>query len=329
VPPANVSVTLGGIPQQVLYVGSPSETPGIDQINFRVAPNTPLGCYVPLNVTWGVGNTISAFLSVSADGSPCRHPFHLSQSDLKALDNGAGIDVTTVGISSVLTVAASDHAGRQESAAAFAFSWSASDIASQFRPGAPQGCSLSPSTSASATLSSGAPRITLTNGSEQITLDQWIRFAQTSPDSSLANLPPAFFIPGQWTLTVPQTNSTLTFPLHAPGMLSSPDIPIKLSIAADQTISWNGSALDPQAQATLILRSVDGVLYCTAPASAGSVVIPQQLLAKIKPGSASISLQINQPYATSPNLSVTESGGSTEIIVVNQTSSDTRPAVLQ
>ena len=48
--------------------------PGINQINFQIAPGTPDGCYLPLLVTWGAGAATS-YLGKTSDGSPCQHPF--------------------------------------------------------------------------------------------------------------------------------------------------------------------------------------------------------------------------------------------------------------
>ena len=339
--PAIPAITLGGVPQQVLYIGTISPGFGIVQINFRIAANTPLGCYVPLTVAWGP-NTTTSFLSTSADGTACQHPFHLSAKDLAALDSGQSLNVAAVAFSSTLTAAAVDRASRQEQISASFTQWSGAFMASRFSAAQPAGCSVAtPSEALFAALILGFPAsslgsITLRNGSPLLSLNAQNNFTQTFPvaGASLANIPPSVF-PGTWSLTAgPALSSSpppmLSFTASAPGMLAGAMAPVQLLRSAGQIISWNGTAFGPDMQATLTLTSPNQpTLTCIAPAMGGSVVIPKELLAQIGPGAATLSLRINPNYAAAPNLPFANSDGATTVLAVTQTSADIRPAVLQ
>src|SRR5439155_9238362 len=113
-PMANIGVTLGGIPQSVVYAGRSPSVPGVDQINFRVASGTPSGCYLPLIANYGQSIAIS-FLSESSDGSPCAHPLQLSAGDLSKLDAGGTVTVGQINVASNLQAASAEHASRPES----------------------------------------------------------------------------------------------------------------------------------------------------------------------------------------------------------------------
>ncbi|MDE3198615.1 MAG: hypothetical protein KGN84_19865 [Acidobacteriota bacterium] len=356
-PRAAIGLTLGGVKQQVLYVGGPLEDTGVDQINFAVAPNTPVGCYVPLAVTWGPNNTTWSYLSISSDGGPCRHPFHLGAADLARLDAAGTLDVATVGFSSATTIAASDHASRAEGASAWFQQWSGNAIANMLDAPVLTGCQTSASASVFASfifgfLPNSLGAITLNKGPIQLNLNGLNNYRQTIParDTSLAGLPPSYFGPADWSLyfvppapppsgggpnplpmaAISAVAPNLTFSLTTPVMLTAASTPIQLSRAADQTISWNGPALDPHAQAVLTIDSPGGqALTCFAPASAGSLTIPKDQLAPFASGAASVQLNVRQSYADSPNILFTGYNGGNAVLLVNQTSSDTRPAVLQ
>ena len=312
------AITLGGVPQQVLFAGNPVQMLGIEQINFRVAPNTPLGCYVPLTVSWGA-DTFTSFLSTSTDGTACQHPFRLSAKDLATLDSGGSVNVATVTFSSNFTAAAADHDSRQEQISANFIGWSGSFLASRFNATAAAGCTVStPAASLISLVVPGFPSnligdITLRQGSSQVVLSAANNFTQELPAISS----------GPWTLST--RASTLNFTITPPVMLSAATTPVPLSRATDQTISWNGSDLDPNSGAILNLTSPNQpTLTCNAPAAAGSVVIPKELLTRIAPGAATLRLLISQPIENSPNVLNGDS-----VVVVSQTSTDTRPVVLQ
>ena len=58
-----VSVTVGGSPAQVLFVGIPPELVGVTQVNFQIPPNAPLGPQ-PVVVTVGTVASMPVTLTV-------------------------------------------------------------------------------------------------------------------------------------------------------------------------------------------------------------------------------------------------------------------------
>jgi uncharacterized protein (TIGR03437 family) len=80
--PVNAEIWAGGKLVTVKrYSGRSPCCAGVDQIIFDLPPDTPTGCYVPIQIRTGgqmVSNSIS--IAVSADGGPCSDPFNsLSQ----------------------------------------------------------------------------------------------------------------------------------------------------------------------------------------------------------------------------------------------------------
>lgn len=73
--PVNVEIWVGGRPvTSIHYSGRSACCAGIDQLVFDLPDDTPLGCYVPVQVRTGevVSNSVS--IAVSADGSDCSDP---------------------------------------------------------------------------------------------------------------------------------------------------------------------------------------------------------------------------------------------------------------
>ncbi len=70
--PTQTEVFVGGQPATIAYNGRSPCCAGLDQINFQVPQNAPLGCWVPVQVrTGGVTVSNSTTIAISADGSPC------------------------------------------------------------------------------------------------------------------------------------------------------------------------------------------------------------------------------------------------------------------
>jgi len=70
--PTKTEIFVGGLPATIGYSGRTSCCAGLDQINFQVPQNAPLGCWVPVQVrTEGVTVSNTTTMAISADGSPC------------------------------------------------------------------------------------------------------------------------------------------------------------------------------------------------------------------------------------------------------------------
>ncbi|MGA2185999.1 MAG: hypothetical protein ABSH47_23515 [Bryobacteraceae bacterium] len=70
--PTQTEVFVGGLPASIGYSGRSPCCAGLDQINFQVPANAPLGCWVPVQVrTEGAAVSNTTTMAISADGSPC------------------------------------------------------------------------------------------------------------------------------------------------------------------------------------------------------------------------------------------------------------------
>src|SRR5712692_1852512 len=80
--PANlnepVEVTLGGHPAPIDYRGRSGCCAGVDQINFRIPPDAPSGCAVPIQVRLqdGVYSNIAS-IAIDPEGRPCSDGWNL------------------------------------------------------------------------------------------------------------------------------------------------------------------------------------------------------------------------------------------------------------
>lgn len=73
--PVQTEVLVGGISAKVTYNGRSGCCAGIDQVNFEVPANAPLGCWVPVFVrTGGVTVSNSVTMAISSDGKACSEP---------------------------------------------------------------------------------------------------------------------------------------------------------------------------------------------------------------------------------------------------------------
>jgi uncharacterized protein (TIGR03437 family) len=337
-PPSGIAVSLGGIPQTVLYAGASPSLPGVDQINFRIAPETPDGCYVPLKVSYGT-QSVTSFLSKTADGAPCAHPYLLSVLDLKSLDKGGTVIVGELNLQSDLTVASASHAYRQESASVGLTTVDASGIAGLVvvPPVSPAACQLqSPPQSgllSNIGLIGGAlplvnlgDKITLSSAASSISLVPlsgilipipsssflWQAYAAQIPlgaDSPLASVAPPLLNGDMWTWTSSGGDvspNPVTFTLPSPLQING-TAPLVLARDRDHTVMWNGSALGPNATVTLTFGGVSpspffstAFLTCQAPARDGSITVPQNLLSQISPRTANLTAKVTQPPSRIP-----------------------------
>jgi hypothetical protein len=91
---SNVVATVGGKIIPVQYAGRSPQFPGLDQINFQLPSDVPLGCYVPASVTASGQVSQDFVLSIAASGAAaCSHPLGLSTSAMAKLDSGGTLNV--------------------------------------------------------------------------------------------------------------------------------------------------------------------------------------------------------------------------------------------
>lgn len=99
--PAAVAVLVGDVEVAPVYAGRSPGIPGLDQINFVVPANAPLGCTIPVRIrvagsTTGASTTLA--LSRSGD-SICTHPFYSADS-LRRLDAGGTLTTGSFALTS-------------------------------------------------------------------------------------------------------------------------------------------------------------------------------------------------------------------------------------
>ncbi len=69
--PVEVELTVGGKVAQILYQGRAPGIAGVDQINFMLPPDVPLGCQVPVQIRVGANVSNTVTMAIQAGGAPC------------------------------------------------------------------------------------------------------------------------------------------------------------------------------------------------------------------------------------------------------------------
>jgi uncharacterized protein (TIGR03437 family) len=318
----SVTVTLGGVPQKLLYAGQ--ATPGLDQINFAIAPGTPDGCYLRLVVAYDA-QTVSSYLSKSPNGSPCAHPFGLSPGDLATLQQGDGITVNVLQTSSDLTVASAEHTSRSESASMNSSYWGQTQMQNWFAPApATAGCILNSPLSVPFVLDplaglgiSFAPLATLSNAQNRLTLP----FSLPGVDAGFSAVPASKLDGGSWTLTAGTLQVQLAIP---PSIRMNGDARLVMSRNKDQSITWPAQGYGPNASASLSLTvaGTSASVSCFTSAASGVITVPGNLLAQLPAGAGTATLIISTAGdSLGANAGVP--------VVLAARTSDTRPVDLQ
>jgi uncharacterized protein (TIGR03437 family) len=339
-PQSAVQIGLGGVAQPVLYAGAPGQ-PGLNQINFQIAPGTPDGCYVPLTVIYGT-QSVTSFLSKTSDGLPCHHPFHLSLAAMKLLDSGTSIQTGEISMTTGIEAPSSDRASRQESAQFLGLDFGASSIAGYFvgasiDPAQPCGIAGLSYGSTGAFFyagfdSSALGAITLKNAASTLTLP-WT--SARPADSPLNGLPPAIVAAGPWTASTSGGSilaaSSFGFNLPPPIQIAGGS-PLTLKRSQSQTVAWSGSGYDSSATLQLTLTAQypgSPVLTCSVPAQAGGVTLPSNLLAQFNSGSAGVvSVSVTEAGPGIPYADFSASNGPLLMLVI-WGSTDARPVDFQ
>jgi uncharacterized protein (TIGR03437 family) len=341
VPQTPPQVIVGGVAQSVLYYGGATGEPGVTQINFQIAPGTPDGCYVPLNVVWGAASA-SSYISKTSDGMPCHHPFGLSVNALKALDQGMSVQTGMISMTTALTAAAASRASRQEGASVTTLSLTPDQIAGYFATNTLQGCGIAspPRIAFVGGLgfgSQGGSTMTLRDATTILTLassggNEYTATIPPSNDASLNALPPPVIGGGQWTWSFSGSSAlpagSFNFNLAAPIQING-SAPVSITSGQDQTITWTGRAYDATAILHLSVSQNPGfspAVVCFAPAQSGGLTIPANLLTQFSPGGVgTLSISVTESGSGMPAANFKLSDGSPSLMLVSRGSIDTRP----
>jgi uncharacterized protein (TIGR03437 family) len=349
---STVSATIGGIAAPVTYAGPSATQAGHDRILIPIPAGVPDGCYIPVSFTYNL-TTVTTTISNTPDGSPCKHPWGLSAADMKTLDDGGALADAQISLSTEFRPVTPAAVSRGESASMTLNSINAAGIAGYFAlPGPASGVNCAALTPASllgvlsgnfVSVSAGSlpdigKSIALQNSAATLTLPGAAGFYSWSPpapvDGPLSSPPPPAIAGGNWTWQSSGGKdlppSSFNFTLPAPIQLNG-SAPFVIRLGQDQTITWNGAALDPAATVSVYLNGSSGVpVACTAPAAAGSLTIPAALLSSNLPDSiGSLGVSLNEPPASRPHATLKQQNGATLLLLVFYSGADSRPVVFQ
>ncbi len=344
-PPDSVKVLLGGVAQAILFAGPAPGQPGVEQINFRVSSPVTEGCYVPLTVQTPA-RTSDSFLSITANGQPCRHPLLLSDSSLSRLDAGDLLPLSLLKFSTALDAASADKTFREETIGFYSYRVAADWLAELYF--------ISPLAAGSSCTAIPVPVIgigislVLVPGQSPIFTGTPRFLGEVRPLNAPATSvtdPPATILSadaplsrpgvplvqgGSWTWTPATSDTTgvssFDFRLPPPVTLSGGS-PVRLRRDRDQQIVWNAVDVPVGFAAKLAIYDRRGgrkVIECNISAMQGSVTLPAPLMAGLQPGQgASMTLEVTGTITATPH------SGSGMATAISWRSSDTRPMDVQ
>jgi uncharacterized protein (TIGR03437 family) len=344
--------TIGGVAAPVLSAGPHPTLAGHDQIFLQIPAGVHDGCYVPVAFTYNQ-TTVTTTISETSDGSPCKHPWQLSVSDMKTLDSGGSLANGAIGLSTQLSVVTSNAGSRTESVSMSLSQINAASLAAYFTPAlSGSGCTAPnlvavpnyafalfngaipipqvPDIGTSVTLQTPTAAITLTG---VVDSSYYSATLPAPTDGPISDLPTPVIAGGKWTFQssggADLPASSFGFTLPAPIQLGG-GAPISVSRNQDQTITWNGAAFDAGATVNISLTGSAAPVTCKAPASTGSVTIPASLLSSYAPNAiGTLTINLSESGTFLPHAQFQLKDGTTFLMVVSFSSSDSRPVFFQ
>ena len=342
---ATVSATIAGTSAPVIYAGRGSGPGGTDDILIQVPQSSRPGCYLPLALTVN-DVSVTATISVTDDGSPCRHPIGLSTAEMKKLDSGGRIATVTIRISSGLEAAGIEAAHRTEFVSVSQGQSSAGDLVGFYPgPASQAGIQQLPSSrqayfvwvSGSGVLGTPPPRdigatSAIRSGNRVVTVQDYGQSVVSGefrlPADSGASWGPTFQFqtgPALWQNSGGKdlASTQVPFTLPSPVLLKG-GAPVIIRNGADVKVEWGAAGYDPAAILTLSLSAEpDFFVSYVVSAAAGSLTIPQASLG-IRPegvvGLISVSIRLLSPIAL-----LRQANGDPLLVVLQYYTSDSRP----
>ncbi|MDE3198630.1 MAG: hypothetical protein KGN84_19945, partial [Acidobacteriota bacterium] len=333
-----VSASVGGQPAQVIYAGR-GNSAGHDQIQVQIPATAQAGCYVPLTLTYGQ-SSLTTSMSITADGSPCSHPFGLSVNDLKSLDAGGSVAIAPLYVSTTFDATTPSAVHRDESVSILPYAFAASDLAGIFISNATAGCAVAlPAYAIYDVLALdqppdlGAPLVLRgpAGGNDYPNLPPPV-------DGALANPPAPALAAGKWALITPGsadlTPFEFDFTLPRPFEIDGP-VPVSFPRASDRSVTWDGSNFNANATVSLRLsgRASDGktlAIVCNGPADTGTLTIPASFLGNFAPKSiGSLDVQIVSDGRIPQHATVQTKLGNTLVLYLSYSTDDQRPVEFQ
>jgi hypothetical protein len=331
------TVDVAGTSVTPSFVGTDGQ--GLDQINFKMPANPPLGCYVPVTLIHGDTASNPVTLSINTTPGACAHPFGLSYGDLLGLDQGEFIGLGQIELDASSIPAATGTVSPTKPVQSVDASFGSVDSNSLYAVAGPQlpydqffGCHA---------VRSPGPILAGSNGiggnaGDTLTLagpdGKQLRVPAPSaagfyslqiPD---ANLP--FFSGGSWSVSAPG-NSVIgafqkSFTLPPPLTGLNRDELGSLRTGDDVTVRWNNQGYGINDIATLTAVGTSGETICRTYAFLGTFTLPKNTVGATG-GTVNVSIS-PAPYArtqfTVPLIYPGAAAGSVEQTVVNYRFSD-------
>jgi uncharacterized protein (TIGR03437 family) len=306
---SDVEVSIAGKPVTAAFAGAAPGFPGLNQINFLLPPGVTLGCYVPLKVRVGAVSSNPVTIATAEAPGSCAHPYGLSLDELKALDQGGRVLVNTVRYTSLTAVQPADPLAvetRWEGMLAKFFTHDADGVTVIPAPDE-NACFVDDSSGYYGSLAPAVesvpiagPALTLTsplNHSLKAALADvlWYTPATSAPyggiyetsiePAPVASNPAPVWVPGIWQLSSPggtmisafAQSYTLPRALHLTNRDSLKSIPR----GVDVPVTWDPQGYVSADTVTALLFLGSQPVICRAPASAGKVVFPRDLLFQV------------------------------------------------
>ena len=309
-----VEVLLAGQPVRVEYAGAAPGAQGLDQINVFLPAEVGLtaGCYVPITIVVGERQSPFTTLTMAEDLGPCEHPLGLSAEQMAQLDAGGVVPVGSVAvyhtIGPVPEPARFGEILQREQALASFYEMDASGVAQRSRSleeRPPDACRVETLGGIGGIISitgylNAGPNLTLSGPDERTLSLETHELASNFYEASLEpspsttdpeELPPPFFAGGLWDLALPGGEDiapfSLAIPLSPPLELLNPGNLLTVDRTADLRVAWApaGFASDQTVELALTALSpgseIFATLTCRAPALAGELVVPANLLSEL------------------------------------------------
>jgi len=97
-----LEILVGGKSAKVLYKGRSPEFPGIDQLNFELPADVPLGCDVPLAIRAATVVSNFASIAIATNGGVCSDAVGLSAADMEKMRSGGQLRIAGVALNKTI-----------------------------------------------------------------------------------------------------------------------------------------------------------------------------------------------------------------------------------
>ena len=341
---SDVEVSLAGQSIAASFAGHAPGLPGVDQINFRVPEKAALGCYVPVSVLAGNGQSNSVTIAIAAVAGACAHPLGLSPGELRMLDQGQSVFAGSIQFSSVIGRPQPSVPGytrletfiaefRQRTAFEIFLdspksslesgrSFCSTAIAAAFlvAPGIEKDVAGRSLTLVGPSNESADVPASDLGGSYSFTADS------PPPADTAADLPPPFFVRGSWQVIVPGGNTVgpfqQSYQLPPQIQWTNRESLTTLGREADLLVAWNPQDYLATDVMTVTLTSPSPAgsglaaallgssigFFCTAPAQSGQIIVPADLLQQLAAGPGTLRLYVTPQQPTVFSLPLTAGG---------------------